>query len=195
MPKTRFVNTKWIFIISLIVISITMLTIYISGLHIHRSIRENSLIYLSILSVSFFLFICCGLYSGMKLKDDVGNLTRHIKFTEPSGYMPDLGPAAEGTGVAAEAGGDPEGILGAIILWIVATIAIIMLIIFFDTIVWAGIMLFLAMLYWIFFRALRLVFKNSRSCKGDLVKSISYGAGYTILYSSWIYGIIFLSGL
>jgi hypothetical protein len=200
--KVKLVNAKSVFIISLVTIAITILSIFFSGLHIHRSILDNSIISLSILSVSFFLFISCGLYSGMKLKDDIGNLTRHIKFTESSGYLPDFSSKAEGGGTVAEAGGavseaggDLEGIIGAILIWIVATIAIILLIVFFDTIVWTGIMLFLAMLYWIFFRALRLVFKNSIKCKGDLVKSMSYGAGYTILYSVWIYGIIFTAEL
>jgi hypothetical protein len=193
--KVNLVNAKSVFIISLLIIAITILTIFFSGLHIHRSIIDNSVISLSILSVSFFLFISCGLYSGIKLKDDIGNLTQHIKFTESSGYLPDFSSKSEGAGTVAEAGGDLEGIIGAILIWIVATIIIILLIVFFDTIVWAGIILFLAMLYWIFFRALRLVFKNSIKCRGDLVKSVSYGAGYTILYSAWIYGIIFTAGL
>ncbi|REC53270.1 hypothetical protein DRF62_14510 [Chryseobacterium piscium] len=57
---------------------------------------------------------------------------------------------------------------------------------------WAAILFFAAMLYWIFFRALRLVFKNSRKCKGDLLKSFAFGFFYSFLYISWIYGIIFL---
>jgi hypothetical protein len=178
------------------VIALTVITIFFSGLKIHRSIIENSFISLSIISISFFLFITCGLYSGIKLKDNVGDLTRHIKFAEPRGFLPDIGSVSEGGAVATEAGGgDFESTITAILIWIFATIALILLIVFFDTIVLAGLMIFLAMLYWIFFRALRLVFKNSAKCKGDIVKSMSYGAGYSILYSSWIYGIIFIAGL
>jgi hypothetical protein len=52
---------------------------------------------------------------------------------------------------------------------------------------------FIAMLYWIFFRALRLVFKNSNKSKGDLIESVKWGLTYTTLYNFWIYGIFMLT--
>jgi hypothetical protein len=49
------------------------------------------------------------------------------------------------------------------------------------------------MLYWIFFRALRLVFKNSNRAKGSLLESIKWGVVYTTLYNFWIYGIFYIT--
>jgi len=67
------------------------------------------------------------------------------------------------------------------------------LVLFFETVVWVMLMIFLGMLYWVFFRALRLVFKNSVKCKGDFSKSVLLGLGYTLLYTSWMYGIVFVA--
>ncbi|GAA4371648.1 hypothetical protein GCM10023186_00290 [Hymenobacter koreensis] len=57
---------------------------------------------------------------------------------------------------------------------------------------WVVFLVFAAMLYWIFFRALRLVFRHSAECKGQLGKSIRYGLIYTLLYNGWLYSIILL---
>jgi hypothetical protein len=70
------------------------------------------------------------------------------------------------------------------------TILIAVFLWLFGAVLWTGIIVFMAMLYWIFFRALRLVFKNSNKCKDNLTTSVAYGLGYTTLYNFWIYGII-----
>lgn len=189
-PKIRFVTSRSVFIISLIVISVTVLTVYITGIRIHRSILDNTLLSLTFTCISFFCFITYGLYSGIKLKDNVGDLRKNIKWVNSGdGSFPDFGSGGDGLNV----GDGIEGILFAILFWILAAIAAIILIVLFGTILWASLMIFLGMLYWIFFRALRMVFKNSLKCKGDFFKSALYGVGYTTLYSFWIYGIIIIA--
>nr|WP_315153584.1 hypothetical protein [uncultured Flavobacterium sp.] len=189
--KTRTIlNTKNIFIISIIVIISTVLSVWIYGLGEHQTVIENSFISTSILSITFFLFITIGLYKGVKLKDNLGKITdqfdlkkiEHLKeFSSSKGIeSPDIG----------------EGIIGvvlSIILWVIATIVLGYLFFIFGAIVWITILIFMAMLYWVFFRALRLIFKKGNLCKGDLQKSIFYGICYTILYNFWIYGIIMIA--
>ncbi|MES2544848.1 MAG: hypothetical protein V4548_08175 [Bacteroidota bacterium] len=178
-------NTKNIFTITLIVVTLTILSVWFYGIGKHKTIIENSLISTSILSVGFFLFISIGLYKGLKIKDNIGKITdqfdfkkiEHLKDFTPSDSTPDIG----------------EGIIGiifSIIFWIIASIIIGYLFFLFGAIIWFTILIFMAMLYWIFFRALRLVFKKSNECNGNLQKSIIYGLAYTLLYNFWIYGII-----
>jgi hypothetical protein len=86
-----------------------------------------------------------------------------------------------------------EGLLISILLWIVMTLLAGVLFYVFGALVWSGVIIFIAMLYWIFFRALRLVFKNANKCKGNLMLSIAYGLFYTTLYNFWIYGVILMA--
>lgn len=194
--KIIFITSKSIFTISLVVVTVTILIVFITGLKINRSIIDNSLISLSILSFSFFTFVTCGLYFGLKLRDNIGDLTKQIKWESTGSGFPDFGSGggASSIEVGAEHGGI-EGIILAILLWIVVTIILVFLIVFFEAIVWALLMIFLGMLYWIFYRALRLVFKNSIECKGNFSKSALLGFKYTVLYSSWIYGIVLVADI
>lgn len=193
--QTRLITTKSIFSISLLVISITVISIWLLGLGQHRTLFENSLLSLSILSVFFFLFITVGLYKGYKLKDNLGNLTDKVQFNKVPNMPGSADSAIDITSGVADLGAD-EGIAGiiiSIVLWIIFSIAIIFILWLFGAIFWFIIITFIAMLYWIFFRALRLVFKKSHECKGDLPKSVAWGLGYSLLYITWIYAIILLS--
>ena len=76
IAKTRkIINSKNVFIISLLVIVITILSVWFYGIGKHKTVIENSLISTSILSIAFFLFITISLYNGTKLKDTIGKIT------------------------------------------------------------------------------------------------------------------------
>lgn len=49
-----------------------------------------------------------------------------------------------------------EGIILSIFIWILVTILIGLFLWVFGAVIWSGVIVFIAMLYWIFFRALRL---------------------------------------
>jgi len=181
----KLVTSKTVFAVTIVVIVLTILSIWLFGLGQHRTIFENSILSTSILSLAFFLFLTVGLYKGIKLKDDIGKLTDKLKPSK----IPNLAEAGQGADFI-HVGDGVEGIILSIVLWVVVTILIALFLWLFGAVVWTGIIVFIAMLYWIFFRALRLVFKNSNKCKGDLLTSIPYGLGYTTLYNFWIYGII-----
>ena len=189
--KRTLVNTKNLFVISVIVIALTILSVWFHGIGKHRTVIENSLLSTSILSVVFFLFISISLYNGTKLKDNIGKITdsfdaSKLKETTSFGAFPDL-----------DLDGPDEGIFGiiiSIILWIIILIVISYLFFLLGSILWLSLLTFLGMLYWVFFRTLRLIFKKSAACSGNFERSIFYGITYTFLYSSWIYIIIALAG-
>jgi hypothetical protein len=165
---------------------LTVLSIWLFGLGQHRTIFQNSILSITILSIGFFFFLTIGLYNGVKLKDDIGKLTDKIN---PSN-LPDFSHIGEGRDFL-DVGDGIGGIIISIVIWILVTFLIGLFLWLFGVVLWSGIIVFVAMLYWIFFRALRLVFKNSNKCKGNLATSLSYGFLYTILYNFWFYGIIF----
>jgi hypothetical protein len=182
----KLVTSKTVFTVTIVVIVLTILSIWLFGLGQHRTIFENSILSTTILSVAFFLFLTVGLYKGIKLKDDIGKLTDKIKIDK----IPDLSGGLELSSDIPDVGEGISVIILGILAWFLFSILILLFIWFFGAVIWTMILVFAAMLYWIFFRALRLVFKNSNKCKGDLTSSIAYGIGYTILYNFWIYGII-----
>lgn len=189
LPRKYFLETKYLFFSTLIIITIVILSVWLSGKADHRSLFQNSIVSTSVLAGSFFLFITTGLYFGLKLKDNVGNILNKERLQRYADKTPkfdgfDFDPPAVGDGLG--------GVILSIILWIVFSILLIFLSYFFGLFFWSAVLFLGAILYWLFFRALRLVFKNSGKCKGNLLKSFGFGLFYSFIYISWIYGIIFL---
>lgn len=194
IAKTRkIIDSKNIFIITLLVIVLTILSVWFYGIGKHKTVIENSLLSTSILSIAFFLFITIGLYKGIKLKDTIGKITDHLS-TKKTSFLKDIEASGfNGSDFDIDTDDGIGGIILSIFLWIIATLVISYLFFILGTIIWFSIVLFIAMLYWIFFRALRLVFKKSAVCNGNFEKSVFYGFTYTLLYNFWIYGIILLT--
>ena len=184
--KLDFITTKSVFRISLLVVALTILSVWLFGLGSQKTLIENSFLSTTILSVGFFLFVSIGLYRGIKLRDNIGDITSQFDHKR----LGNVSEFASGDEVPA-VGDGIEGIIISILLWILVTIVLAVLLWVFAAIVWMSILVFMAMLYWVFFRALRLVFMKSRECRGVLDKSILYGLGYTAFYTSWIYALIF----
>ncbi len=189
LTRKYFLETKYLFFSTLTIITIVIVSVWLSGKADHRSLFQNSIVSTSVLAGSFFLFITTGLYFGLKLKDNVGNILNRERLQRYADKTPkfngfDFDPPAVGDGIG--------GVILSILLWIVFSILLIILSYFFGLFFWSAVLFLGAILYWLFFRALRLVFKNSRKCKGNLLKSFGFGLFYSFIYISWIYGIIFL---
>lgn len=189
LTRKYFLETKYLFFSTLTIITIVIVSVWLSGKADHRSLFQNSIVSTSVLAGSFFLFITTGLYFGLKLKDNVGNILNRERLQRYADKTPkfngfDFDPPAVGDGIG--------GIILSILLWIVFSILLIFLSYFFGLFFWSAVLFLGAILYWLFFRALRLVFKNSRKCKGNLLKSFGFGLFYSFIYISWIYGIIFV---
>lgn len=183
-----FLTTKPLFTITLIIITLTVTGIWLFGLGQHRTIYKNSLLSTTILSIAFFIFLTIGLYKGVKLKDTLGKIIDKPKLPKRT---------ETGSGVdfsiidGAELWGEGLGeTIIAFIAWVVIAILVVIFIYFFSAYMYMLILAFIAMLYWIFFRALRLVFKNSSRCRQNILRSVAVAFIYTVLYNCWIYGII-----
>jgi hypothetical protein len=170
------------------VIGLTVLAVYFWGLGQHNTFFENSIVSTTILSIAFFTFITIGLYHGVKLKDNLGQIVDKFEMIDTSHLssgIDSMEPIDVGEGLG--------GIILSILLWIVIAILLSAALWIFSNVLILVILTFTAMLYWVFFRALRLVFKNSNRSKGSLIESMKWGFTYTVLYNFWIYGIFFLT--
>lgn len=191
MEKTktyRLAETKTLFTVSLIVGALTIPGVYFWGLGRHHTFFENSMISTTILSIAFFSFITIGLYNGIKLKDNLGQIVDKFKPVYASDISLNLTSSD-----SVEVGDGIGGIIISILLWILMAIVLSIALWIFSNVLVMVVLTFIAMLYWVFFRALRLIFKNSNRSKGALLESIKWGLTYTILYNCWIYGIFILT--
>ncbi|WP_125077833.1 hypothetical protein [Rufibacter latericius] len=74
--------------------------------------------------------------------------------------------------------------LTGILLWILTAVVVGIVVWLFGEVLLVVVAVLMAMLYWIFFRALRLVFRHSHHTKGCLFSSLWCGLVYTLLYNS-----------
>ncbi|MCE2994266.1 MAG: hypothetical protein ACK5RG_08030 [Cyclobacteriaceae bacterium] len=189
--KSSVWRVKTIVRISFLVAALTLISVYFWGLGQHRTFFENSMISITILAVVFFLFISIGLYRGINVVHET-----HDEKVSPTSNLnsihttSDLATSFDAPDIHID-GDDLGSILVSILLWIGWAILVAVAVWFFSEVILVAISSFAAMLYWIFFRALRLIFKNSNQCRGNIWESARNGAFYTVLYNFWIYGIFF----
>lgn len=187
--KASYLSGRSVFIVSLIVISLTALTVYISGIHSYRSLTSNFYLSLGIIGCCLFLFITYGLITGVQLIDDYRDAGARTDspLVIPSSELPKLPgfPALE-----FEEG--PGGWITGILLWILFSIALFILLLFWEVLFWYSLVLIMSMLYWVFFRALKLVFNKAPITQGKLGLSILYSLSYTFVYTGWMFGLLYL---
>ncbi|MEC3908416.1 hypothetical protein VOI54_15400 [Tamlana sp. 2201CG12-4] len=185
--KQTYLKGKSVFIVSLFVIGITILTVYFTGINYNRSLTSNLYLSLGIIAIALFLFMTYGLYIGIGLIDNFPkfqNFKSGDIFTQ-SAEFPDLPKIDVGDGIG--------GLILSILLWIGMTILFIVLLVLLEAVFWFSIFIISAMLYWVFFRALKFVFNKSKDTKGDIGFSVVYSLIYTLLYVGWIFGIVYLT--
>jgi magnesium-transporting ATPase (P-type) len=176
-------NAKTLALVSAAVVIITACTVFLLS---KKSIYDELEITVSIIAFVLFAFLAYGLYNGATI---VGKpLFPELKFVDPS-----LVDAAPIDVPDIDVGDGIGGIIISIVLWIVLTIILFILLTFVLTTVWSVLLVLIFALYWLFYRALRIVFLKARICKGDLGLSIQYSLMYTVLYTGWIFGLIWLS--
>ena len=148
---------------------------------------SNFYLSLGIIATTLFLFMTYGLYTGIGLIDNFPKFRNFKKgdilgHTIPDFDTPDM-DVGEGIG----------GLISSILLWVGMTILLIVLLIVLEAIFWFSLFIILTMLYWVFFRALKFVFRKSKDTKGAIGISVVYALTYTILYIGWIFGIVYLT--
>ncbi|MDW3209108.1 MAG: hypothetical protein R8N23_04530 [Reichenbachiella sp.] len=174
-------------------ILVIVLLVFLTGLSSHRTIIDNSIISLLILSICFFSFLTIGLYNGLNVYD---NLSHKLQLTWKKSKDGTSNTFIDTPAIDAPDMGDGcEGVILGIILWIVLSIAFVILMFVLSTVVWATAVLLTLAIYWLMIRALKLVFNKSEECMNDLPRSITYAFGYTVFFVSWLFGIIYISTL
>jgi hypothetical protein len=128
-----------------------------------------------------------GLYKGVGLKDNFPKFKSFKKGDIIGHNTPGFDTPSIDTGDSI------GGLILSIVLWIVMTILIIILLIMLEAIFWFSLFIILTTLYWVFFRALKLVFSKSETTVGNIGISAIYSLGYAILYLGWIFGIVYLT--
>lgn len=186
-PAKTYLKGRSIFIISIIVILLTIITVYLNGENHSRSITSNFYISLIIIGTVLFLFITYGLYKGVKLINDFPKFKNYEvgNYISSSGDMPELPFFEGGDGIG--------GFIISVLVWIGMTILIFLLLILIEIAFWFSVFVIIMVLYWLFFRALKLVFSKAPTTQGDIGMSALYALGYTILYLGWIFLIVFLA--
>ncbi|WP_291117897.1 hypothetical protein [Flavobacterium sp. UBA6135] len=184
--KQYYLKGKSVFIVSLLVIGITILTVYLSGINYNRSLTSNLYLSLGIIATALFLFMTYGLYYGIGLID---NFPKYRNFKRGE-VMANATPTFDTPSISV--GDGIGGLVLSILLWIGMTILILILLIVLEAVFWFSLFIILAMMYWVFFRALKMVFSKSKDTKGDIGISFVYSLTYTICYVGWIFGIVYL---
>lgn len=186
--QKNLINAKTAFYLFLFTMAVVIVLVWLTGMNIHRTLIANSFYSLSIITFLFFAFVTTGLFKGIGLKDNYERKKTKTELVEPSGIMGDIPDspvsvddfASEGIG----------GILLGILFWIGVTLLLVMFTFLFETIILSGIIFLTGMLYWVFYRATRLVFRYSRLTRNNLSLSLWIGLKYSFLYSGWMYLVI-----
>lgn len=185
--KNTYLKGKSVFTVSILVVIITILTVYLTGVNYNRTVTSNLYLALTIIGVILCVFMSYGLYVGLGLTD---NFPKFKRFKSGDMFsntydVPDVPNIDVGDGIG--------GLIVSIILWIGMSILFFVLLIVVEAIFWISLFIILAMLYWVFFRALKLVFSKSKDTQGNLAISIGYAIMYTVLYLSWLFLIVYLT--
>lgn len=183
--KQTYLKGQSVFIVSLLVIVITALSVYWAGINYNRNLTANLYLSLGIIATALFLFMTYGLYKGIGLIDNFPAFKRYNRgdFIPQTNTLPEL-PDIDTDSIV--------GLILSILLWIGMTILFIVLLIVLEAVFWFSLFIILAMLYWVFFRALKLVFSQSKATHGELGMSALYSLAYTLLYIGWIFAIVYL---
>ncbi|XLS28307.1 hypothetical protein ACJD0Z_14005 [Flavobacteriaceae bacterium M23B6Z8] len=182
-----YLKGKSVFMVSMLVITLTILIVYITGENYHRTITSNLYLSLSIIGGVLFVFMAYGLYKGIGLTDDFPTFRTFKK----EGIADNLIQSVDAPSI--DVGEGLGGLVLSIVLWIVMGVLMVVLMLVLEAFLWISIFAILFMLYWIFFRALKMVFSKSAATKGKLLLAGMYSLGYTVLYLGWIFGIVYLT--
>lgn len=187
---------RWVLAISFVVLVLAVLGVGFWGLGAYHVFFENPAMSTAILSGVFFLFITIGLFRGVNLKDTFGRIVEKFSMNKPSGNENEAPRSNVFSLAGVEVPDVPDGLMGVItsvFLWGLITVVVDLSLWAFTNVLAVTVVSFVVMLYWVFFRAARLVFRNSNRYRGNLLRSMALGVSYAILYNFWIYGVFMMA--
>lgn len=202
-------NTKSVMVLAVPVL--TFITILVYGISNRSFIVETERALLAI-SACLFLFFAYGLYSGVQIQHpgkeleleqdgferrggtsgiDWGNLLSTMLYIAPDLSKIEL-PKIEFDGIP-DGGDDLVGCLLSIVLWVVAAIVITLLVWAIAQVLSVVLPLLGVALYWLFYRALKLVFSKSAECCKQFGPTLKYSLLYTLLFTGWLFVVLEIS--
>jgi len=160
---------------SFFIVALVSLFIFIAS---NRSIYDELEYIIFVVAIILFVFLTYGLFIGARLKGK----PKTPKFT----FLKKLLDSSFDLD-AFDLFGDFEPLA-----WLGATIFAIALLLFLTTALWSAVIGLIFIFYWIVYRAVRLVLLKGCKCKGNLILSMKLSLFNTILYSGWIFGIVWI---
>jgi hypothetical protein len=147
---------------------------------------------LTAVALFMFAFLAIGLYYGARIRKKE-TVHGDLQLVGTGGVFKGSGDASGclDIGSFADLGDGCSEAIGGIIVGILLLIVLIIGIWVFINVGLIVIFLLSIAVGWIFHRAIRQVFSKSRRCRGDLVNSLYFAAIYTILYTGWLFIILY----
>lgn len=185
--RKSYLSGNSVFGVSVVVIITTFIIVYFLGVNEERKLTTNFFISLSVLGFILIVFMTYGLYRGIGLSDDFPKVTKikagdYLSVNSAGDSI--HSPMIDFDGI--------EGVLVSIVFWIIATVVSIIFMLLIEFIAFYAIFIVVGILYWVYFRALKLVFNKASVTKGNIALSIGYSVFYAFLYLGWIYGVVYI---
>lgn len=192
-PRYPLWSPKTILLTSIPVIAITAILVFWLS---NRSIFAELQITLSLIAFGLFIFLTIGLYNGFRLeKPAKPNLSSPSDTASPDYvFSPaiDLPKIDVNLPEVSDAGDDLIGCLLSIVFWLVVSVGIVFALWLIQQLLVLALPALVFLLYWVFYRALRIVSGKSRICRGRLWPSLGYSLMYTALYVGWLFVVIWV---
>ena len=178
-------SVKTITICGILVIALTATSVFLIG---KKPLFFKTELTLAIIAAVLFVFLAVGLYHGVRVRrrDVPGVDVKGVRLEEFTEHLPDANNVPD----ALDFG---EGCLGAIVGLLLGILVGAILLVLLWLLLNLGIILavfLVAALSWVFFLALRQTFAKSRVCKGNLAASLGYALMYTVLYTGWLFALV-----
>jgi hypothetical protein len=176
-------------------ITITVLSSTVVFLLMKKDIWNELEIIVSILSLFSFIYFFVLFYHGVRFdRNEIYSITwkpfNFNNWADTIGYV-DTG------GLFSSAGADagPVGCLIGLFLDLVVSIFLIVIIVFFLwfglNVFTTGVLILILPLYFLFKRSLRVAVVRAKACHGNIIKSLTYAFGTTVINIAWLYLIIY----
>lgn len=180
---------------------LAMLTLVLSATVIFLAGKRSLIVELEwtlgVVSAALFALLAVGLYRGARLHEkeapaaecpsvDLSNWQSDVTV------LPDMDCPLD----AVDGGGDDLGCLGVIVGVLLSVVVFFVLLgLLWVFLQFAVIVAFIVMtaIYWVLHLALRQVFAHSEDCRGKLGRSLAFASLYTILYTGWLFALLFVT--
>lgn len=176
-------SVRTVSIVSILIVALIAVPTFLIG---DRTALENAEWTAALLAVTLFCFLAYCLFTGARVrKHEPTSVSFQWVDVQPESIDP------SGLDLSGFADDNPLGIVIGLVLMIVLALLLILALPLIVNGIWLVICVLLVALFWIFRAALRQAFARSRQCRGKWMASLKYAAFYTLIYTSWLFAVLF----